>query len=305
MDLSRFPRRRYTLSPTPIEPLPRFSAALAASCRGGRGPEVWIKRDDLLGLFPGRQQDPQARIPGRRCVGARRRHADHLRRAAIQPLPHHIRRGSEGRAEVPLRDRRAGARQLRHDASGNHFMFRLMGVEAITVVPGGHRHGRRDGACAAALAGAGPQGLHHPRRRLERAGRARLRGLRAGNPAAVFRQRRALRPHRRRLGQLGHARRAAGRVSRQPIAIPIVGIGVSRDPAQQEPLVHARGAGDVASCSGSVGRCRAKPCAASAATGSRSTRCPTRAWSRRCKCSPALEGRAARPGVHRQGDGRA
>ena len=53
MDLSRFPRRRYTSTATPIEPLPRFSAALAASCRGGRGPEVWIKRDDLLGLSPG------------------------------------------------------------------------------------------------------------------------------------------------------------------------------------------------------------------------------------------------------------
>ena len=27
--------------------------ALAASCPGGGGPEVWVKRDDLLGLFPG------------------------------------------------------------------------------------------------------------------------------------------------------------------------------------------------------------------------------------------------------------
>jgi D-cysteine desulfhydrase len=53
MDLSRFPRRRYTSGPTPLEPLPRFSAALAAQCPGGRGPEVWVKRDDLLGLFPG------------------------------------------------------------------------------------------------------------------------------------------------------------------------------------------------------------------------------------------------------------
>ena len=35
MDLSRFPRRRYTPFVTPIEPLPRFSAALAASCHAG------------------------------------------------------------------------------------------------------------------------------------------------------------------------------------------------------------------------------------------------------------------------------
>ena len=53
MDLSRFPRRRYTGFATPIEPMPRFSAALAATCPGGQGPEVWIKRDDMLGLFPG------------------------------------------------------------------------------------------------------------------------------------------------------------------------------------------------------------------------------------------------------------
>ena len=53
MDLSRFPRRRYTHAATPLEPLPRFSAQLAAGCPGGVGPDVWVKRDDLLGLFPG------------------------------------------------------------------------------------------------------------------------------------------------------------------------------------------------------------------------------------------------------------
>ena len=36
-----------------MEPLPRFSAALATICPGGRGPELWIKRDDMPGLFPG------------------------------------------------------------------------------------------------------------------------------------------------------------------------------------------------------------------------------------------------------------
>ena len=53
MDLSRFPRRIYTNAPTPIEHLPHFTRALAASCPGGVGPEIWIKRDDMLGLFPG------------------------------------------------------------------------------------------------------------------------------------------------------------------------------------------------------------------------------------------------------------
>jgi D-cysteine desulfhydrase len=46
MHLARFPRRRYTPYPTPLEPMPRLSAALG-------GPELWIKRDDLLGLAAG------------------------------------------------------------------------------------------------------------------------------------------------------------------------------------------------------------------------------------------------------------
>ena len=53
MDLSRFPRRVYTEHPTPLEFAPRFSQALATTCPGGKGPRVWIKRDDMLGLFPG------------------------------------------------------------------------------------------------------------------------------------------------------------------------------------------------------------------------------------------------------------
>ena len=46
MQLARFPRRRYTPSFTPMERAPNLSAALA-------GPEIWIKRDDLLGLAAG------------------------------------------------------------------------------------------------------------------------------------------------------------------------------------------------------------------------------------------------------------
>jgi D-cysteine desulfhydrase len=42
MNLARFPRRRYTEGQTPIERLTRFSERLG-------GPNVFIKRDDLLG----------------------------------------------------------------------------------------------------------------------------------------------------------------------------------------------------------------------------------------------------------------
>ena len=43
MDLSRFPRRRYTQGATPIEPLRHLSRALG-------GPAIYVKRDDMLGL---------------------------------------------------------------------------------------------------------------------------------------------------------------------------------------------------------------------------------------------------------------
>ena len=46
MHLARFPRRRYTPGWTPIEKLERLSALLG-------GPDLYIKRDDLLGLAGG------------------------------------------------------------------------------------------------------------------------------------------------------------------------------------------------------------------------------------------------------------
>jgi D-cysteine desulfhydrase len=46
MNLAKFPRRRYTAGQTPIEKLGRLSESL-------RGPTIYMKRDDLLGLAGG------------------------------------------------------------------------------------------------------------------------------------------------------------------------------------------------------------------------------------------------------------
>ena len=46
MNLAKFPRRRYTFGPTPLEFLPRFTEAVGGS-------QIYIKRDDLLGLTSG------------------------------------------------------------------------------------------------------------------------------------------------------------------------------------------------------------------------------------------------------------
>src|SRR5215217_166528 len=111
MDLSRFPRRRYTPFATPIELLPHFTKALAASCPGGVGPEIWIKRDDMLGLFPGGNKTRKLEFL---AADALAQGCDTLITcgAPVQPLPHHARRRGQGRAEVPLRDRGEGAQQL-------------------------------------------------------------------------------------------------------------------------------------------------------------------------------------------------
>ena len=46
MYLARFPRLSLAHLPTPLEPMPRLSAALG-------GPEIWVKRDDCTGLSTG------------------------------------------------------------------------------------------------------------------------------------------------------------------------------------------------------------------------------------------------------------
>ena len=51
MHLARFNPVRFAHLPTPLEPLPRLTAALSSS--PGGGPEMWIKRDDCTGLSGG------------------------------------------------------------------------------------------------------------------------------------------------------------------------------------------------------------------------------------------------------------
>src|SRR5690348_9903754 len=51
MRLARFNPVRFAHLPTPLEPLPRLTAALSGS--PGGGPELWIKRDDCTGLSGG------------------------------------------------------------------------------------------------------------------------------------------------------------------------------------------------------------------------------------------------------------
>ena len=237
MDLSRFARRRYTNFATPIEPLPRFSQALAATCPGGAGPEVWIKRDDMLGLFPGGNKTRKLEFL---VADALEQGADTLITCGA-PQSNHCRitlvaAAREGlRCRFVIEERVAGSYHPK--GSGNHFMFRLMGVEDITVVPAGTDMPAAMQRVADELAVQGRRGYIIPG-----GGSNALGGLGYVACAQELQQQcfdMGLRFGRVVVGSGSsgtHGGLVAGFVG-NCIDVPIIGVGVSRDPQQQEPLV--------------------------------------------------------------------
>src|SRR5688572_3461391 len=238
MDLARFPRRRYTHAPTPIELLPNFTKALAASCPGGVGPEIWIKRDDLLGLFPGGNKTRKLEFL---AADALAQGADTLITCGA-PQSNHCRitlsaAVKEGlRCRFVIEERVAGS--FHEDGSGNHFLFRLMGVESIRVVPAGTDMAAamqdevaalaRDGRRAYVIPGGGCNaigGLGFVGCTQELLGQWFERGLRIDHVVVGS-------------GSSGtHGGMLAGFLGHR-VAVPLIGIGVSRDPAEQVPLVQ-------------------------------------------------------------------
>jgi D-cysteine desulfhydrase len=130
MHLARFPRRRYTQGWTPLEKMERLSALLG-------GPDLYIKRDDLLGLAGGGNKTrkleflvAEAIAQGAdtliTCGAVQSNHCRLTLAAAVK----------EGLAcRLVLEERVANS--YNPDASGNNFLFRLLGVEAVTVVKTG------------------------------------------------------------------------------------------------------------------------------------------------------------------------
>ncbi len=238
MDLSRFPRRRYTSFDTPLESMPRFSYALAASCPGGVGPEVWIKRDDMLGLFPGGNKTRKLEFL---VADALAQGADTLITCGA-PQSNHCRitlaaAVKEGlKCRFVIEERVPGS--FSETASGNHFMFRLMGVESLTVVPAGSNMLDAMRKVEGELAAQGRKGYIIPG-----GGSNALGGL--GYVACAQELQQQFFEHGVQIdrvvvgsGSSGtHGGLLAGFLGNH-IQIPIVGIGVSRDPADQEPLVH-------------------------------------------------------------------
>ena len=130
MNLAQFPRRRYTEGFTPIEKLENFSKALG-------GPTIYIKRDDLLGLTSGGNKTRKleflmadALAQGAdtilTCGAVQSNHCRLTLSAAVK----------EGlKCQLILEERVKDS--YNPEASGNNFLFKLLGVEAVRVVPGG------------------------------------------------------------------------------------------------------------------------------------------------------------------------
>lgn len=135
MNLAQFPRRRYTQGQTPIEPLARLSAELG-------GPALYMKRDDLLGLAGGGNKTRKLEFL---VADALDQGADTLITCgAVQSnhcrltLAAAVKEGLNCR--LVLEERVADS--YKPDSGGNNFLYKLLGVERITVVPGGSDMGQ-------------------------------------------------------------------------------------------------------------------------------------------------------------------
>ena len=131
MNLAKFPRRGYVTTPTPVEFLPNFSRAL------GAGINVYIKRDDML---PGAAGGNKTRKLDFCIADALEQGADTIITCgAVQSnhcrltLAWAVKEGLD--CHLVLEERVKGS--YSPDASGNNFLFQLLGVKSITVVPGG------------------------------------------------------------------------------------------------------------------------------------------------------------------------
>ena len=130
MNLARFPRRRYTEGRTPLHKLKRLSTLLG-------GPDIYMKRDDLLGLAAGGNKTRKleflvadALAQGAdtliTCGAVQSNHCRLTLAAAV----------AEGlKCQLLLEERVPGS--YKPTGSGNNFLYRLLGVERVKVVPGG------------------------------------------------------------------------------------------------------------------------------------------------------------------------
>ena len=231
MNLAIFPRRRYTEGETPLEFLPRLTQAVG-------GPNIFIKRDDLLGLTAGGNKTRKLEFL---VADALEQKADTLVTCgAVQSnhcrltLAAAVKEGLKCR--LVLEERVPGS--YNPEASGNNFLFRLLGVEQIDVVPGGSNMMAAMERQVEELDRAGRKGYLIPGGGSNPIGATGYVACAQEIQDQLFEKNlridRVVVPS----GSTGtHAGLITGFVGCN-MNIPIVGIGVSRDPKDQNPMVH-------------------------------------------------------------------
>jgi D-cysteine desulfhydrase len=231
MNLAKFPRRRYTEGQTPIEFLPRFTAAVG-------GPEIYITRDDLLGLTAGGNKTRKleflvadALAQGAdtliTCGAVQSNHCRLTLAAAVK----------EGlKCRLVLEERVAGS--YNPDASGNNYLFRLLGVEKIEVVSAGTDMAAAMQKVAEDLDREGRRGYVIPGGGSNPIGATGYVACAQEIQDQLFEKNINIDRLCVASGSAGtHAGLLTGFLGCN-MNIPIVGIGVSRDPENQEPLVY-------------------------------------------------------------------
>jgi len=231
MNLAIFPRRRYTEGETPLEFLPRLTTAVG-------GPNIYFKRDDLLGLTAGGNKTRKLEFL---VADALEKGADTLITCgAVQSnhcrltLAAAVKEGLKCR--LVLEERVPGS--YNPEASGNNFLFRLLGVEKIDVVPGGSNMMAAMERQVEELDRAGRRGYIIPGGGSNPIGATGYVACAQEIQNQLFEK--SLRIDRLVVpsGSTGtHAGLIAGFFGCN-MNIPIVGIGVSRDPQDQNPLVY-------------------------------------------------------------------
>ena len=201
------------------------------------GPEIWIKRDDQLGLTPGGNKTRKLEFL---VADALAQGADTLITCGA-PQSNHCRITLSAAAKEGLKCRfvieeRVPGSYDEH-GSGNHFLFQLMGVEDITLVPGGSDMAAAMQKVALELEAEGRKGYVIPG-----GGSNALGGL--GYVACAQELQQQLFEQDLQIdrvvvgsGSSGtHGGMVAGFLGNQ-IDIALTGVGVSRDPEDQAPLV--------------------------------------------------------------------
>lgn len=130
MNLAGIPRRNYSYGPTPIDFLNNLSQHLD-------GPEIYMKRDDRLGLAGGGNKTRKLEFL---IADALKQGADTLITCGAVQSNHCRLTLAAARKEqldchLVLEERVPNSYDEK--ASGNNFLFHLLGVNGINVVPGG------------------------------------------------------------------------------------------------------------------------------------------------------------------------